>query len=174
MRMISQPAHWERTWSLTCNRLNRRPVISALFGLVSRLGNGVFWYALMVFLPLIYGTGALFLVVMMLSCGILSVILYSLLKRGTHKPRPSAVSGIFRTVEPLDAFSFPSGHTMHAVGFTWLVVHQHPELGWVLIPFTVLIAASRLILGLHYPFDVVVGAVIGAAVAGLHIGVFLP
>jgi undecaprenyl-diphosphatase len=35
----------------------------------------------------------------------------------------------------------------------------------VLIPFTILIALSRLVLGLHYPTDVVVGALIGYGLA---------
>jgi undecaprenyl-diphosphatase len=40
-----------------------------------------------------------------------------------------------------------------------------PELGPVLLPFTALVAASRVILGLHYPTDVAAGAVLGFGIA---------
>ena len=69
------------------------------------------------------------------------------------------------TVAPLDRFSFPSGHTLHAVGFTLLATHAHPELGWFLVPFATMVACSRLVLGLHYPSDVLTGAAIGSFMA---------
>ena len=74
-------------------------------------------------------------------------------------------SGITLRDAPLDRYSFPSGHTLHAVAFTWQAVAHFPELGWVLVPLTCLIAASRVVLGLHYPSDVLVGGAIGMALA---------
>jgi len=62
---------------------------------------------------------------------------------------------------PLDEFSFPSGHTLHAVIFTLVAIHYYPMLSVALIPFSILIGLSRPILGLHYPSDVLVGALIG-------------
>src|SRR5207253_1283157 len=64
---------------------------------------------------------------------------------------------------PLDRYSFPSGHTLHAVSFAWQASAHFPELAWVLLPLAALIAGSRVVLGLHYPTDVVAGAAIGAA-----------
>ena len=73
--------------------------------------------------------------------------------------------GITLAMPPLDRYSFPSGHTLHAVAFTWQAVANFPELAWVLVPLASLIAASRVVLGLHYPSDVLAGGAIGAALA---------
>lgn len=64
---------------------------------------------------------------------------------------------------PLDHFSFPSGHTLHAVMTTTVLGYIQPVL--LMLPFTILVAVSRMILGLHYPSDVAVGAMIGGSVA---------
>jgi undecaprenyl-diphosphatase len=66
---------------------------------------------------------------------------------------------------PLDRYSFPSGHTLHAVCFTTLATSHVPGLAPVLLPFAALVAASRVVLGLHYPSDVLVGAALGASLA---------
>ena len=80
--------------------------------------------------------------------------------------RPIIVCGM----PPLDRYSFPSGHTLHAVSFTIMIAHFEPLLLPVAIPFAILVAASRVILGLHYPSDVIVGALIGASLASASIG----
>jgi undecaprenyl-diphosphatase len=105
--------------------------------------------------------------------GVIGVALYKLLKRTLVRERPFIThSGISLHGAPLDRYSFPSGHTLHAVAFTWQAVVHFPELAWVLVPFTSLVAASRVVLGLHYPTDVLIGAAIGGLLAqvGLALG----
>lgn len=70
---------------------------------------------------------------------------------------------------PLDRFSFPSGHTLHAVCFTLVACAHYPGLLLLLVPFTLLVAASRLILGLHWLSDVIAGAGIGGLMAWIFI-----
>lgn len=150
------------------NRVNRYRLVSALFGSASELGNGLFWYCLMLALLLTDGVGAVPAVTVMALVGIAGTVLYKLLKRATARPRPCAVDhSLIRTIEPLDRFSFPSGHTLHAVSFTIIACVAYPALSWYLIPFTVIVALSRMVLGLHYPSDVVAGASLGALLAGI-------
>ena len=94
------------------------------------------------------------------------VLIYALLKRVFVRERPFIThAGIDRAAPPLDRYSFPSGHTLHAVSFTWQCAAHFPELLLVLVPLAALIAASRVVLGLHYPSDVLAGAALGAALA---------
>jgi undecaprenyl-diphosphatase len=60
---------------------------------------------------------------------------------------------------------------LHAVSFAWQASAHFPELAWVLVPLAALIAGSRVVLGLHYPTDVLVGAVIGGSLAELGLSV---
>lgn len=154
-----------------CRSLNRGAAnggLRALFRVASRLGDGVIWYAMLALLPLLYGPEAIRPVVIMAIVGILGVALYKALKQVFVRERPFIThASISLAAAPLDRYSFPSGHTLHAVSFTWQAVAHFPELGWVLVPLASLIAASRVVLGLHYPTDVIAGATIGFALASL-------
>ena len=133
-----------------------------LFGAISRLGDGTFWYALMALLLIVEREAALKPVLHMIVVGLIGLWLYKWLKRKTLRPRPCDLhTAITRTTAPLDEFSFPSGHTLHAVGFGLVAITYFPWLAPVLLPFILLVALSRIVLGLHYPTDVLAGAALG-------------
>ena len=150
------------------NRHVQRRAVRRLFAVVSRLGNGVFWYSLMAVLPLTYGMAGAITALQMALVGGLGVLLYKTLKGRINRERPFVNHPQIRLgAMPLDRFSFPSGHTLHATAFAMVVVQHHPALAWLVVPFALLVAASRMVLGLHYPSDVAIGAGIGATLAGL-------
>jgi undecaprenyl-diphosphatase len=149
-----------------CNRVRRCAPLGTLFAAVSRLGNGVFWYGLIAVLPLVYGEQGLSVSLQMLACAAVGLAVYKLLKNRLVRERPYVWHPeIGCGAPPLDRFSFPSGHTLHAVCFSTIALASLPELAWLLLPFTVLVAASRVVLGLHYPTDVLAGAAIGYVIA---------
>jgi undecaprenyl-diphosphatase len=155
---------WELTLCLALNRGSQRAAIRWLFAAVSRLGNGVFWYSLMAALVILDGRDGLIAAVHMGVVGALGVLIYKALKQRMVRQRPYLASPqIYLGAAPLDLYSFPSGHTLHAVSFTLIALSYYPALVWVLVPFSVLVALSRVVLGLHYPTDVLVGLLIGAA-----------
>ena len=100
------------------------------------------------------------------------VAIYKALKNQLVRERPYIThNGIVAAAAPLDRYSFPSGHTMHAVSFAILYSAYVPVVVWIMAPFAVLVAASRIVLGLHYPSDVVAGAMLGTLLACLSLAV---
>lgn len=148
-----------RLWS---HRSSQRRYLSRSFAVISRLGDGVFWYMLMAAMVVFDGLDGMLATAHMVITGGLSFGFYKALKGTTRRERPCNYAlDINAIVAPLDRYSFPSGHTLHAVAFTYIALHYYPQLAWLLIPLTLLIALSRVILGLHYPSDVIVATIIG-------------
>ena len=160
----------DRGWCVRANRWGARNAVRRYFAVVSRLGDGVFWYALMGVLAVLGGRTGLLAALHMAAISLVALTLYKTLKRWTRRPRPFAADGRIRAwVAPLDEFSFPSGHTLHAVSFGIVALAYYPWLAPLLIPFIACVALSRVVLGLHYPSDVLAATAIGAVLAGVSL-----
>jgi undecaprenyl-diphosphatase len=168
-REASAFARFDQAELKLCRYLNRSSGLRSirdLFRAVSWLGNGWLWYALLLVLPMVYGARGLTAIAHMVATGAIGVGAYKLVKQRAVRERPYIThSAIHCASAPLDRYSFPSGHTLHAVSFTMVTTSYFPEWSGVLTAFTVLIALSRVVLGLHYPTDVAAGAALGGALA---------
>ena len=152
------------------SRWARRRGIHRFFGIISRLGDGGFWYGLMIVLAVFGGTRGIVAALQMLGTGLVAWLLYRTLKLHTRRPRPfRAHPDVTARAAVLDEYSFPSGHTLHAVSFTIVAVAWFPFLALPLTVFTVLVAMSRVVLGLHYPTDVLAGVLIGTALGAVSV-----
>lgn len=150
------------------SQLGRFTALRQFFALVSRLGDWYFWVAMGAVLFGIQGREALPAIGVMLATFGVGLAVYRYLKTRLVRERPFVNDrNIQCGTAPLDRYSFPSGHTLHAVCFSIMLPHVEPALLFVCAPFALLVAVSRVVLGLHYPTDVLVGAAIGAGLAGI-------
>ena len=96
---------------------------------------------------------------------LLSAAIVTCLKLGVVEERPFKVlSHVHQLVVPSEPNSFPSGHTSSTFSVVTVLIHefwQNKSLVVILIAFSVILAFSRVYCGVHYPLDVVVGAMVG-------------
>ena len=132
----------------------------------TRMGDGWAWAALAV---LLFTSGDHLRPVLTAAvlAGFAASFTFVLIKRRIRRPRPCdrAPHPVFRVRAP-DRFSFPSGHTINAFAICGVVAHEFAALTPLLTALAAGIGASRVVLGLHYVSDVVVGAVLGLLIAG--------
>ena len=127
----------EHRWCLRVNALCSRRCVWRYFASISRLGDGLFWYALMALLVVADGSAGLRASLHLAVTGVVALFLYKWLKHRTRRSRPFASDLRIRAwVAPLDEYSFPSGHTLHAVAFSVVAVAHYPVLAWLLVPFS--------------------------------------
>ena len=147
--------------------------VRPFFAVVSSLGDGKGWYALMLALPVFAGQRGLFATAHLLVAGGITLPVYKVIKTLTRRARPcNAFEEITSGGKQLDEYSFPSGHVMHAVAFSIVVAAWFPATATAMLVVTTLVALSRVILGLHYPTDVVLGAVLGFWIGTLSLPLF--
>lgn len=159
-------AERDRSWSRAIHRASAWPAIVTLLALVSWLADGIVWVAVLVALPWVGGASGIPCAERMVCLGLIDLAVYKIVKRHFARPRPFvSCPGIRAFARSLDEHSFPSGHTMHAVAFAVLLSAYYPAIEWIVWPFASLVALSRVVLGLHFPSDVVVGAVLGFVIA---------
>lgn len=99
-----------------------------------------------------------------------SDIIVFILKHLFNEPRPFvSLENVHLLIDEKDPFSFPSGHTASTLSVvTFLVLNMkelskkyYKSINMMLILFAIIILFSRMYIGVHYPGDVLTGAVIG-------------
>lgn len=174
MVLVKEKAeHMDTLMCLRMNRWIRDVRVHRFFSTISRLGDGILWYVIMLVLPVFLGAEGFVITALMMLMACWGVFTYKHIKSRSMRCRPFVANRFIKQgAKTLDQFSFPSGHTMHAVAFTILLLQAVPGLGVLLIPFAVLTGLARIVLGLHYPSDVFMGGVLGIFNAALILTLF--
>ncbi|MCK9607611.1 MAG: phosphatase PAP2 family protein [Methylomonas sp.] len=153
---------------LMFSRLNNSSIHASLVRfcrLLSWSGDGILYIVLAGCLYWQQGTANLLLQAMLLGFA-LERSVYFVLKNAFKRNRPQQAILNFRSViTPSDQFSFPSGHTSAAFLVATLVSYFFPGLAIALYAWAVLLGFSRIVLGVHFPTDTLMGVVLGVGSA---------
>lgn len=144
------PPQWLRLWMLWA----------------TRLGDGWLWCAAGLMVVVAGGNERFAAIETAGSAAAFAILLFEVLKRLTNRRRPCALEPhCWADLLPPDRFSFPSGHSMTAFAVSVSLALFYPAWLPALLLCAVSIAASRILLGMHFLSDVIFGSVLGTLVA---------
>lgn len=132
------------------------------FEIVSRSADG-YYYPLLALVLIVADLkiGLAFLVAGLIAFAI-ELPLYRVLKDSIKRDRPAnGLKNVLQRIQPPDQFSFPSGHTAAAVMIASMISVYVPGLAFGFWVWAVMVGLSRVYLAVHYPSDVVAGALLG-------------
>ncbi len=132
---------------------------------VSKTADGPLYFLLALFLYWQEGLDSLFLKTLLLAF-LIERPIYFILKNGFKRNRPAvALENFTSLVTPSDQFSFPSGHTSAAFMVAAITGYFLPVLLLPLLIWSTLVGFSRVVLGVHFPTDTLMGMILGVSVA---------
>lgn len=160
---------------LWINSKQQYQALTTLARWISKSGDGYFYLALGIFIAGIeQNQGTYFLVSGLISFAI-EIPLYILLKNLFKRNRPYVtLNNASSVIEPADKFSLPSGHSAAAFLMATLIGFYYPGFFPIVLSWACLIALSRVVLGVHYPSDVMVGMLLGILIAEFTLTITTP
>ncbi len=136
----------------------------------TRGGDGWLWYLLGTLVLIFGGTQGVLAVGASVVAIALGIVFFLWAKKITGRKRPCHITPhCWSTLLPPDQFSFPSGHTITAFAAITPLMVVFPELQVGLGFCALSIAASRVVLGMHFLSDVVAGAAVGSLLGYLSL-----
>ncbi|MBQ8109930.1 MAG: phosphatase PAP2 family protein [Clostridia bacterium] len=147
----------------------RTDFLSPIVKVITHLGDkGIFWIAVTLALLCFRKTrrlGVMCLVSMVIGLVVTNLVI----KNWVARIRPyEVIPGLNCIVGLAKDYSFPSGHTTNSLACAWVLFRRAPKKwGVSALVLAILISLSRLYVGIHYPTDVIGGAVIGICSACL-------
>ncbi|HHT24283.1 MAG TPA: phosphatase PAP2 family protein [Clostridiaceae bacterium] len=159
--------NWDGDLLYFFQKITEHPLLDKFFIFYTTLGNkGYLWIALGIILIIFNKTrktGLLLLISLLISHLLNNFVLKTLIDR----PRPYEVlPNVRMVIGRVEETSFPSGHSATAFGSAFVIfLRERGWLRWTALAMAILMAFSRLYVGVHYPTDVLAGSIVGILIA---------
>lgn len=148
---------------LWLNKLQDRSLLIKLNRWISHSGDGHLYVAIATLVYLQQAVGSLDFVKVGLLAFLIELPCFVTLKALIKRDRPFVqLHDCHFAIQPSDKFSMPSGHTAAAFLMAGLVSHFYVEFSVIAYCWAALIGMSRVVLGVHYPSDILAGALLGS------------
>jgi undecaprenyl-diphosphatase len=148
------------------------PLLTTLMTGLSDVARGAaVWFVLVLVVPIARPRRWPAAVQALLALALTIFVVDVIAKPAFNRPRPYDMHpDTGALVDKPSTSSLPSGHAANAVAGAYVLSRLAPEARAIFWPLALLIAFSRIYLGVHYPGDIVVGAIIGWGVAAFVVG----
>lgn len=124
--------------------------------------------AVIILLMLVFGKkqGRIAVVFCLATVALADLLSAQLIKPLVGRIRPChVVENVHLLVNCSQGLSFPSSHAANTFSLALFLSGIYPRLRWLLFSFAAIVSYSRIAVGVHYPFDVLVGALTGVTAA---------
>lgn len=165
LNILRSIQHFDTRTFLAVTRQPSSSLLARIALLVSATADGWLYAILIPILLLAKPQSARELLQLALTAFVFERCCYFVLKNTFRRNRPQqALAGFMAAIKPSDRFSLPSGHTSAAFLFVTLLCVFVSPLMMPLYLWAGAVGASRVILGVHFPSDIVMGAALGTSI----------
>lgn len=149
----------------------RRPWLDDIMLLASAIGSGAFIWWVTALIASVFPDKRAAAWRMLLAVAFTFAINDWVFKPAFDRLRPYQVDASITVIESKpDTSAFPSGHAAMAVAGALAGSRLIPYSAWFWWPLAAIIAVSRVYIGVHWPSDVMAGALVGLAAAWFVLG----
>lgn len=147
-----------------CNVYLQNPVFDFIMPLITIVGTQIFWIFICMGLYIFGDEKAKDVAILCILALCIAYFASEILKLVFARPRPYEVLQGIHYFTNAHNYAFPSGHSTAAFTASTIIGLKYGHLG-ILLGLAALVAFSRVYIGVHYPSDVLFGAILGVLCA---------